>query len=43
MIIEDLFTMNSLKEYIRQINMSENDEKMIILCEKTIMIKNMET
>jgi hypothetical protein len=41
MLIEDLFTIHDLKHLIIQIEMNENDEKMIVLCREKIMIKNM--
>jgi hypothetical protein len=41
MLIEDMFTINDLKDLIIRIEMNENDDKMIVLCEQKIMIKNM--
>jgi hypothetical protein len=41
MIIKYLFTINGFKEHIRQIEMSDNDEKIIILSYDKLMVKNM--
>jgi hypothetical protein len=43
MIIEDLFNIDGFKETIIQTEFSENDEKIIILCNDKLMVKNMQT